>query len=1538
MRVYGNVLLVTFIGFHLLVGAGAVPAKAGDETDLYPVENFDPQLEYTDGFIALPENGTCPDPVEMPDYSYGFESNDFYIHNIYIDGDGRIVLGTWDNVLDPNNIVSPWEMEISVNFLYENMDDNQIDMGWMLPSQGMNGSKYEIYTDINDNNNNGVLDDREEEDRNGDDRVNVLDNQVTLGTFAAGTEIVFYLKNDNTGEIYYTKESWNPDFLNLTNSLCNVGLSEFDKIFLLDESHLPTDCQLSEGWLDATGIERIEDYLGITLAGTRTIQLEKDQKFPHVMVGAPPMVPYKKILGWEASDGANTDLDYNDIVFQITAKVGGEVQLKDPIVPDDPDAFFTAVEFGVFDYMPEGSEIRYAVSSDNGGNWIYLNNANWEQVHRSNSNGDILEELTDWYPGSEPYTYREARVDLVGMGLLGRELLWKAELIATKDDQAPMILRANNYHTSTFHPGTFSRSTPTVLSNVLYSAHYAEPDPMSGESRMRGYLEAVRIYDPANPERTDEQPLWNAGEQLAAMEPDSRNIYYHDIHTASESLQAFIPDNLDNAALALNGDTIIGPGGVSRYIHDFNGDDAFTEADGDYLVNWVRGYRDGDHIPKHWPLGAIDHSRPAVLTPPGVPDWYYRVSPELRQGYDAFREAQADRRSLVFAGARDGMLHAFDAGAFRWGDNPKTDVRETRGYFQWSGNSSDTADYGTGEELWAFIPGTLLPRLKNNQMGETDQAHLDGSPVVAEVFINEQWRSVLISGQGNGGDTVFCLDVTDPLSPRFMWEFADPDLYRCRSIPRIGRLANGKWAAFFFSSKTHSDAFPSLFVVDIADGSLIHQVWLNTPLGDMSKGGVLSEAPALVDSDENGDVDRLYVGSDQGYLYKVNFLADGSYQSCIINSVDANTPIIGAPKAMVKSKIKADGSVDYLVWLYYATGDSPYADEGISDTQAAVYAYQDMTDGPGGCTAQEPAWHHDLPADERVWHAPALAGGKLYFSTAAGESEAPCGGWIVGSLYRFDGESGALEVTGEGTNPSVSPVVYDQHLYLKDRSGALHSLGAGSYNNPTKQGILIVPWKSFIIDGNGFDFGQLQIGQSRPYCFDLRIPEGISGPLSIDITGSNADLFAHTIDRIKYGMDGRISGFSVCVTVQAAQDRGLKTARLNIQVGESRSSFDLRAEVTHACDCDQYTVTQEADDGSGSLRQALKTVCPGGTIVLESDVTLSSGPLVVDRALTIQADPLDYSAGNRTIARAADAPEFGLFKIQPGADLTLAELSLINGHAPAGFGGAVFNDSGSFTAKRCTFYDNQAGSGGAVYNLTGDIRLENCTLSQNQSRENGGAVCNARRYGSLEMDFCTVFANLASKDGGGIFNQGAATVKNTIVVGNQAGDQGADLFGDFTGDRYNLIGAVAESSGFGGTDKIGLSWDTVLERSPQNNGGGVLTHALIPGSPAINGADPAVVVVEDHPPWFDNRGYGFSRLRYDRADIGAFEYARPISGDLNGSGTVDMADAVIALQVMAGIQVRGIHLESCLETLPASPQVGFDELFYILDSVSGKRK
>ena len=57
-----------------------------------------------------------------------------------------------------------------------------------------------------------------------------------------------------------------------------------------------------------------------------------------------------------------------------------------------------------------------------------------------------------------------------------------------------------------------------------------------------------------------------------------------------------------------------------------------------------------------------------------------------------------------------------------------------------------------------------------------DKSFVDASPALADVHTDGAWRTVLLSAEGNGGDTIFCLDVTNPYAPKI-------HVGICRSAP-----------------------------------------------------------------------------------------------------------------------------------------------------------------------------------------------------------------------------------------------------------------------------------------------------------------------------------------------------------------------------------------------------------------------------------------------------------------------------------------------------------------------------------------------------------------------------------------------------------------------------------------------------------------------------------------------------------------------------------------------------------------------------------
>ncbi|MEG4214283.1 Calx-beta domain-containing protein [Microcoleus sp. Pol14C6] len=206
-----------------------------------------------------------------------------------------------------------------------------------------------------------------------------------------------------------------------------------------------------------------------------------------------------------------------------------------------------------------------------------------------------------------------------------------------------------------------------------------------------------------------------------------------------------------------------------------------------------------------------------------------------------------------------------------------------------------------------------------------------------------------------------------------------------------------------------------------------------------------------------------------------------------------------------------------------------------------------------------------------------------------------------------------------------------------------------------------------------------------------------------------------------------------------------------------------------------------------------------------------------------------------------------------------------SGFGYGAFGGGIYNDNGTVEVTNSTLSGNQvtkpSSSGAGIYNQAGTVTLTNSTLS--------GNIANPS---TTEFDII-----VPPGSGGGIWNGGTVNVKNTIVAQNIAAT-GPDVFGSFASGGYNLIGDGTGSTGFTGVgDRVGTAAAPIdpLLNPLADNGGSTQTVALQPGSPAINGGDPAFVLTSGPfigPPFYDQRGISpFNRVSGGIIDIGAFE-------------------------------------------------------------------
>ncbi len=164
-------------------------------------------------------------------------------------------------------------------------------------------------------------------------------------------------------------------------------------------------------------------------------------------------------------------------------------------------------------------------------------------------------------------------------------------------------------------------------------------------------------------------------------------------------------------------------------------------------------------------MGDIFHSELLLLEPPRYFQYLSaNVQPRTSssttgEAYLDFANRQAKRRKVLFAGANDGFLHAFDGGVWN---------RDTV-------NFNQTFDLGTGREIFAYSPTSLLADKFTNLLNfpPLPQYFVDGSVASADVWVDPEftgtpdeteraWRTVLVGGLRQGGHGYYALDVTQP--------------------------------------------------------------------------------------------------------------------------------------------------------------------------------------------------------------------------------------------------------------------------------------------------------------------------------------------------------------------------------------------------------------------------------------------------------------------------------------------------------------------------------------------------------------------------------------------------------------------------------------------------------------------------------------------------------------------------------------------------------------------------------------------------------
>jgi len=286
-------------------------------------------------------------------------------------------------------------------------------------------------------------------------------------------------------------------------------------------------------------------------------------------------------------------------------------------------------------------------------------------------------------------------------------------------------------------------------------------------------------------------------------------------------------------------------------------------------------------------------------------------------------------------------------------------------------------------------------------------------------------------------------------------------------------------------------------------------------------------------------------------------------------------------------------------------------------------------------------------------------------------------------------------------------------------------------------------------------------------------------------------------------------------------------------------------------------ITSSNRIGSGIWMQRINTP---EALTLTDVVVTKNGNAVIESGIPVEGGGIANWYGLLTLTRATISDNAGSdgggiinrFSDASGtATLVMAD-STVSGNVG---GGIENNSSATATLTSSTISGNQGSRGGISNIFSATMTLTNCTVSSNESTFGVGGIFNTA---TLNLYSSTVTLNHAkigpsATDAGGIYAGGSVVLRNTIIAGNvhdtlspsrYAPDCSETGAGAIDSEGYNLVGDGSKCPGLvdgANGDQIGTAAAPIdaMLGPLADNGGATLTHALLAGSLAIDGGNPA---------------------------------------------------------------------------------------------------
>lgn len=256
---------------------------------------------------------------------------------------------------------------------------------------------------------------------------------------------------------------------------------------------------------------------------------------------------------------------------------------------------------------------------------------------------------------------------------------------------------------------------------------------------------------------------------------------------------------------------------------------------------------------KRTKLGDILHSRSLYVAPP-------KAGFSSDTAYQSFYSAYKDRSSMLYVGANDGMLHAFDA--------------------------------ASGAEKFAFIPRVFLSKttgqsalIELSDQGYTHNYYVDGQLSSSDAWADNAWKTLLAGGLRAGGKGIYLLDISNPAnlvqskaSQVVQWEFTandDADLGMTFAKPHILKLNDNNWYVVAPNGYDSTQGKAALFMLPVNRRTAWSSGTYLKLIADASGANGLSDMNYL-DINKDGKPDFIYAGDLQGNLWRFDISSSNS--------------------------------------------------------------------------------------------------------------------------------------------------------------------------------------------------------------------------------------------------------------------------------------------------------------------------------------------------------------------------------------------------------------------------------------------------------------------------------------------------------------------------------------------------------------------------------------------------------------------------------------------------------------------------------------